>query len=144
MVYVISAVPGMPALAMPLVAPIDTTDALLVLHVPPVGTSVKVVVAPVHRADEPDMLPIGLTVIERLTVQLPMPYTIVPVPPEIPVIMPVAEPIVKNDDEVLQTPPATPSVAVIWLPAHTVVGPPIAVGASFTVTVTCAEQPPTV
>ena len=69
---------------------------------------------------------------------------ITPVPAAIPVTEPVLEFILSNVLAVLHNPPATPSVAVMFDPIHTCVGPPMAVGVAFTVTGNNAEHPPTV
>lgn len=66
------------------------------------------------------------------------------VPAVIPVILPVVPSIAMLPLVVLHRPPVTASVAVIADPWHTVAGPPIVVGAVFTVIVSLAKQPPAV
>lgn len=55
------------------------------------------------------------------------------VPAVVPVTAPVALPMVRMEDVVLQVPPDVPSRAVMELPVHTEAGPLIAVGDGLTV-----------
>ena len=63
-------------------------------------------------------------------------------PALIPMISPVVPSILILLLVVLHAPPVVPSVAVIVAFWQTLDGPPIAVGAVFTVTVSLTEQPP--
>lgn len=66
----------------------------------------------------------------------------VDVPAATPVNTPLVEPIVPTAILLLlQLPPVIPSINVIVLPEHTVVGPVIGPGAGFTVTVVVTKQP---
>src|SRR4051812_44050420 len=68
----------------------------------------------------------GLTVIVAVTKDDPITYTIVTVPAVTPATIPLEEPMVATDVALLlQVPPASGSLSVIVLPAHTVDGPVI-------------------
>lgn len=68
MVYVIIEVPMLMPVAIPLDDPIDDTSTLELLHVPPAGADVSVVVPGMHILSEPETGEIGFT--ETKTVRL--------------------------------------------------------------------------
>ena len=131
------AVPPAPA---PVMTPVGLTLAipgLLLLHVPPAAASLTVAVKPTHILGVPDIATgDGLTVTTADVVQAPPPieYTIVEVPPIIPLTKPAAEMVAVAGDNELHVPPATASLREVVPPAHTVSVPNIAVGTAYTVT----------
>jgi hypothetical protein len=138
---VITEVPGATAVSKPEPATIVATDVLVLDHVPPVAASVNTVVPPTQTAKVPAMGAEGLTVIIVVATQVDMLYVIKAGPALKPVTTPVAEPIEIVDEVVLQTPPNTELVIVMFEPTHTEDGPLIGDGEALTVTFNVAEQP---
>ena len=107
------------------------TPALLLLQVPPVTVSPKLVFAPVQM----DVIPVsGVGAVATLTVvvakqPVPSRYEITDVPTATPVTIPVLPPAVAIPVlRLVQVPPEVPSLSVIDCPAHTAPGPVIATG----------------
>jgi hypothetical protein len=123
---------------------------LLALHTPPGAASDKVMEAPVHTVEGPDMLPAernGPTVTDKVVVAVPQLFVTVYLIVSVPTIRGVRIP--DEEMEALplvtpQVPPLTPSVYGIRLPIHTEEGPVIvpAVGMAFTVTTCVATADP--
>ena len=115
---------------------------LLLLQVPPLVASVRVLEEPGHTTVEPLMLPavgVPVTVIVAVAVAVPQLlltlYVIVAVPVAIPVTVPVALIDAMAALLLLQVPPVVASVRVVFAPVHTVVAPLMvpALGAGLTV-----------
>jgi hypothetical protein len=132
----------------PVTGSISAIPVAILLHVPPVDASDKVIVDPAHTSSKPVTAGGGaFTAITTLTAQpLLIVYTAVAVPPVVP--MPVSTPVTGSIVAIaagvtLHVPPLTASVSVIVLPErrHTDDGPPIAGGTGFTVTTATAGQP---
>ncbi len=122
--------PDVYPVAEPVVALIVATDVLLLFHVPPVERSLKIPEEPAHIAVLPVIGSIGLTNTGIVTKQPEVSeYVIVALPPEMPVTIPVKEPIVAIALLLLlQLPPAVVSLSAITELSHTVSGPDIAAG----------------
>ena len=126
--------------------PVDTvaTNALLLLHVPPALTSLRLVVEPWHTDATPNIDPgNGLTVTTAVVWQ-PVGNTnmIVDVPADTPVTTPLVMPIVAMPVALLlQVPGALASVSVVVSPAHTSSVPVITAGNGFTVTIAVMIHP---
>lgn len=108
----------------------DATEALLVLHVPPVTESVSVDTEPGHNAPAPVIVPAvapGLTV--SVAVATPVPqvevtlYEITAVPAATPVTTPAALTVATPVLLLLHVPPVTAAVNVAVVPAQMVAGP---------------------
>jgi hypothetical protein len=124
---------------------IVATPAGLILQVPPVEASVRVVHAPTHMLVVPPMAAgDGVTVTIVVDEQPPEPNEFVTVivpdvtPPRIPVvgsIVPTAKLLLLHD------PPPDDDVNVIVCPTHTLDDPVIVPGPAFTVTTFVIKQP---
>jgi hypothetical protein len=144
-VNVIIAVPAV----IPVTRPVLLTVATPVLpdvHRPPAApVAVSVVVPPIQIPSAPDIVGAALTVIVLFTAQavrpVPVAYVITPLPVLTPVTIPSAEPMVSAAAVVLQVPPLILFVAVMVPPRHTALGPPMAAGTAFTVTMAVAAHP---
>ena len=125
----------------PTVAQVDEED-----HTPPAVGSVNVAVELAQTEDNPDIDPaVGskLTVILAVALQpVDKAYVIVVVPNETPVTIPDNEPIVADDELLLQVPPVVASVSVILEPTHTLDEPLIAEGNGLTVIVFVTDAEP--
>ena len=127
----------------PVVEPMVAALVLLLLHVPPVVASLKVMVEPEHKNPALEIASIGLTV---TTVDILQPAvavkSIVAVPPAIPVIMPEPDPMVAIEVLLLvHVPLPDKSVKVIVDPAQTGALPEIAAGCALTVTTVVVIHP---
>ena len=101
------------------------TWILLLLHVPPDTESFIVTVCPVQTYPGPVMGAEAFTVTVVIAAQpLGIRYVITDVPAASPVTIPDRVPTVTLDEPVLQVPPGTALVSVIFAPAHTS-GPPL-------------------
>ncbi len=135
-----------PAL-LPVTIPDASTDALagrLLVHTPPDGVELKVVVLPIQVFKVPDMLVgVAFTVTFLVLLQLVLNwYVIATVPAPMPVItLPVA--LATAALLLLQVPPAGELEKIVVRPVHTVAVPVMSVGRGFTVT-TCVllQLPP--
>jgi hypothetical protein len=96
------------------------TAKLALVHVPPAGVELSVVVSPTHKASEPvNVVGCGLTVTTVVLKHVPTEYDIVAVPPVTPVTNPVPDPTVAIAVLLLlQDPPAVVFVSVVVAPAH--------------------------
>ena len=121
-----------------------TMPGVTTLQVPPAGVLFSVVHDPIQIPSVPVIAPgVGVTVTTVLDVQpLAGAYIIVVVPGVRPVTIPEPDTVATAILELLQPPPNGVLVSVIVLPAHTVVGPPIAPAAVLTVTTAVVIQPP--
>ena len=121
------------------------TDVLLLLHVPPVMPSDKVVQPPSHTCASPPMDEgAGLTVTVTVLVQPnPNEYVITVVPLAVGALQtcPVLPTTATNVLLLVQVPPVGLSDNSVHWPAHTCGTPEIGKGAVFTVTMAVAEQP---
>lgn len=129
---------------MPVDAPTVATAGVSALHVPPGVAFANVVVNEVQRLVVPVIAAgMALTVSDRVVTQpAPRLYKMVTVPGAMPVIIPVAEPMVAVVIPLLlQLPPveALPSVAAE--PTQIADGPVIGAGVRLTVTTEVAKQP---
>src|SRR6201994_4239 len=133
---------AVPADTPPTVPPLTVaTPVAVLLHVPPVATSTRVVADPTHTVVVPVMDPAtgdGLIVTTCVDATLPQPfvtvYDIVAVPADTPPTVPpltVATPVAV----LLHVPPVATSASVVVEPAHTVAVPVIvpATGSGLTV-----------
>jgi hypothetical protein len=118
-------------------APTVVIVKLLLLQLPPVVASFKVIVEPWQKA----MLPViaagkGLTVMVRVIMQpVGAVYVMFVVPAATPLTIPLETPTVAAAVLLLpQVPPAMVLVSVEVAPIHTEAGPPIVGGIGFTVT----------
>ena len=136
-------VPRTLPVTMPLDEPMLAMVASLLLHVPPVEPSAKVVVEPIHVLSVPVMGSIGLIVTLVVTKQpAAMVYVIVAVPPPTPVTRPeVISAVAFEVLLLLQVPPVIASVSVLAEPAQKTSEPLIAVGRELIVTIVFAAQP---
>ena len=138
-------VPVATPVTIPLVEPMVATDGLLLVHVPPVVGSVRVVVAPTHTNGVPPIVPGAvLTVTTAVAVQMPpVVYVIVAVPAEIPVTVPEPEPMVAMAGLLLvHMPPVTALVRVVVAPTQTCRVPPMEAGVVTTVTIVVVTHAP--
>jgi hypothetical protein len=133
---VIVAVPADTAETTPALLTVATA-ALLLLQAPPEIELLRLAVEPAHKIAEP-LIADGavLTVIVFVTIQLvPVEYVIVALPALTPLTMPLTTSTVATDVLLLlHVPPVDVLVSAIVEPAQTVLLPPIAAGAAFTVT----------
>jgi hypothetical protein len=142
-VYVILDVPTVRAVIAPVEEPIDATDVLLLLHVPPVSLLLSVVVKPVHKVAEPVIAGAVVTVIiVETAVTQPAPdvtvYVMFVVPAARPTTIPEVIPIEATDVLLLiHAPPVVVFVSVVVNPAHMFDAPEIAgtIGRALTVNV---------
>ena len=128
---------------MPEIEPTVACDVLLLLQVPPGVRSLRVVVDPVQTVCVPVILTgVGLTTTPSVTKQpAGNVYVIVGLPAATPPTIPVDPTVARSVLLLIHVPPPTPSVnGVVW-PTHTVVLPPIRVGAWFTVIIDVVTQP---
>jgi hypothetical protein len=126
------------------VLPIVATPVLALVHVPPVGVELNVVVAPVHTLIVPVMA-VGcvLTVTAAAAKQPPVNvYVIFDVPELTPVTIPVLPIVATPVLALVQVPPDGEELNVVVAPVHTLIVPVIAVGCVLTVTTAAAKQPP--
>jgi len=117
---------------------------LLLAHVPP-PASLKIVVEPTQTCVTPVTAPGNaftvITAVDLHPVAVKV-YAIVGVPADTPTRKPDTEVMVASAVLLLlQVPPPVASVSVIEEPTQTAVGPPIAAGKGFTVTIFVRLQP---
>jgi hypothetical protein len=142
-VYTIAVVPADTPDTMPDDNPTVATPGVPELHVPPVGTSLRVVVLPWHTVVFPviaDGSVLTVTVVEALHPARVVYFTIV-----LPVDMPYTTPAVTSTVAtelllLLHVPPVGESLSVVVLPAQIIVLP-VTGTIAFTVTVVVATQP---
>ena len=142
-VNVIGAVPAAMPVTILDVVPTVATAVLPLCHVP-VPASLSIVVEPTQTFVLPVIGPgKAFTVINAVALQpVVAVYVILTVPLVIPVTNPVMEPIVATAGLLLaHVPPVAASLRVTVEPTHTLVGPAIAGGPGFTVTVVVAIHP---
>jgi hypothetical protein len=141
--YVIVAVPALTPVTTPDAVPTIATPVLLLLHVPPVEASARVVVLPTHVVSVPVTGSIAFTVTTTLVLQPPaIEYVIPAVPPDTPATRPEAEPTVATPVLLLlHVPPLIPSARAKPLPAHIGALPVMAGKPDSTVTVVVTKQP---
>ena len=123
---------------------IVATVVIVLLHVPPVVASVKLMVVPVHRLVGPVIDPGPAPTVTTVVAIQPAPseYVIVVVPIVPPVRIPVVRPIVATVVVLLvHVPPVTASLNVMVPPMHTPVGPRIDVGEGLTLITVVVQQP---
>jgi hypothetical protein len=121
----------------------EAIDMSLLLHVPPVVTSLRTITEPWQANAVPVIAAgLGLTVTTDIVIQLlGALYVIVEVPAETPVTTPVEDVILVAVPVLLHVPPAVASVSVIVLPTQTAPGTKMESGTGLTVTIFFAEQP---
>jgi len=130
------------------VPPTVASAVLLLLHVPPLVVSCKVTVVPAQIALTDGVIAPGtmftVTMVDVVQPEAGSVYTMVAVPTVLPSTLPVAEPTVTCELELLQLPPDVPSVKVIVELIHTLDGPDIEDGKGLieTVTLPCGPQQP--
>src|SRR5438552_391935 len=110
------ATPAATPVTMPVEAPTVAVPVALLLQVPPLMASVRVMVAPVHTVEEPEIADGADTTVTVILVLQPVGnvYTMELVPGETPVTIPEEEPTVATPVAVLvQVPPAVASVSVV-------------------------------
>lgn len=127
----------------PLAAPIDPIDGLLLLHVPPVEALDKVVVEPKQALSIPVIGCIASTVATVVTQQFAaIVYVIVAVDPATPVTIPDVCPTVAIAVLLLlHVPPVTVLVNTVVEPAHIIAFPLMDVGGRFTDVIVDAMHP---
>jgi hypothetical protein len=119
------------------------TEALLLLQVPPVVASLRVLVDPTHSVVRPLMLPAtteGSTTMSAVAIDVPhavvMLYDMMAVPADTAVTRPVVPTVAIDASLVPHTPPAMVSVNDRVAPAHMVVVPMISPGSGMVFTLT--------
>jgi len=141
---VIIGIPAFNPVRTPVEGTIDASAGLLLVHVPPDGVELSVVVKPVHTVIVPVIADgLALTVITAEVVHpVGNAYTIDGVPAEPPVTTPVSEPTAACAVLVLlQVPPDVAELTAMDEPTQTEPGPVIPLGNAFTVTVVIVLQP---
>ena len=123
------------------------TVVVALVHVPPATASLNINVEPAHKVVVPDIAP-GAVETVSVTVAVQLVADDVNVIVDVPGVTPDTTPPPAGPGVIVATVvvalfhvPATASVKVVADPAHTVVVPPIAGVAAFTVTVAVAIQP---
>ena len=146
--YVITVVPPLTPITIPKAGSIVATAGVLLLHVPPVTTSAKVLVADVHSWRTPLIAAgNGATATMVEVVQPAAVVYVITAVPEVPLtISPLPGPVVvavaTAGVELLQVPPVSASVNVIEdPPEHRPLGPDMAAGSGYTVATTVAGVP---
>jgi hypothetical protein len=135
-------VPAAIAVAIP-VLPIVAEDVVLLLHVPPDGLVLKVVVRPTQTV----LLPViavgtGLTNTDLVAMQpVGSIYVMVGVPPATPVTTLLVPMVASAVLLLLHTPPVVVSLNVVVRPTHTVAIPVIGAGSGLTVSTRTELQP---
>ena len=126
----------------PVAVPMVAMDVTPHIHVPPDVASLRVIVAPTHTDDGPDIAAGEVfTVTVLVALHPPAVYEMVTTPAETPVTTPVVAPTVATDVLLLlHEPPDVASVSVIVEPVHTELLPDIAAADVVTVTVLYAAQ----
>ena len=126
---------------------IPAIEGSLLVQLPPIVASLKIVFLPTQTVVVPVIgAATGLTSMVAVVAH-PMPevYVAVAIPPDTPVTIPEAEPMVAiNVLLIAQLPGPAASVNVPVEPTHTFVAPDIGAGAGATVTIKVAEQEPTI
>ena len=143
-VYVIATLPVLIPVIIPVALPAVAINGLLLLHIPPVVTSLSVVVAPTHIVVVPVIAAGSAYTVSVLVVLHPAPgeKVIVVIPAATPVTTPVPEPTVAiPGDPELHVPPPEGSLKAVVAPVHTVATPVIGAGSGLTVTNTVAMHP---
>jgi hypothetical protein len=141
--YVTAAVPAVIPVATPVVASIVMLP-LGVLHVPPAGVALRVVLLPIHAVSVPLIVPgAALTVTTAEVLQPPAVYTTVAVPGATPPIKPGLSIVAIVVGVIDHVPPVVVVVSVVVRPTHSVRLPVMGAGVGFTVTILVVVQPPT-
>jgi hypothetical protein len=134
--------PAASPLTTPVANPMDAMDVLLLLQVPPVVASLRVMLFPWQTTDGPVMGESGKTttlLVEKHPAGVI--YLMLTIPPETPVIIPETLPIVAIEVvALLHVPPGAELLNVVALPVQTVAAPVIT-GVGFTVSGTVATHP---
>jgi hypothetical protein len=140
--YDIVALPATAPVTMP-VEPIAAMAELLLLHVPPEGVPLKVVVAPEHTTLVPVTDGVATTVTSRVLVHpvLLAVNVMDDVPDETPATAPRPVPTVATETLLLLHVPLVPVVKVVVVPTHAMANPVIAGGRALTVTMVVLLQP---
>ena len=117
--------PGVTPVTVPLMEPTVATDVLALLHVPPVETSLSVILEPAATVKIPESgAGVGLTVNTIVALLVPSEYEIIQVPAVTPVTTPVEEPTVAIPVLLLlQLPPEVVSDKVLVEPTQTLAIP---------------------
>ena len=136
-------VPAVNAETSPVPDVMVATAVLVLLHVPPVETSDRVVVVPAQIVVVPVIGVVGFTVTMAVVVHPPaVTNVIVEVPGAIPLIMPVVSPAVATAVlPLVQVPPRSRSLKDMVKPGQTSVAPCITSGTGFTVNTPVRIQP---
>ena len=129
---------------MPELDPTVAVPVIPLVHSPPVGEQLSVVVAPVQTVADPEMDPgvdVTVTGCTSKHPELKM-YVIFATPAPMPVTTPVPDPTVARPGLLLShVPPDGEELNVIVAPTHTAEAPEIVEGAVFTVTVAIDSHP---
>lgn len=126
--------------------PTVATEALLLVHAPPLVASFRLVVSPTQTLDVPVTdagLPLTVTTFVARQPDANV-YDIVAVPADTPVTTPEASIEATTVLLLLHVPLPVTSLSVVVEPAHTLAVPVMADGTALTVTVVVAIQPRTV
>ena len=143
-VYVILAVPALTPETTPVPDPTVAIPTLPLVHVPPAGVELSVVVAPAQITAVPVMA-VGavLTVTVWDAVQLPIVYEMTAVPALTPKTTPVPDPTVATPVLALtHVPPAGVELSVVVVPTHTLGEPVMGEPVVLTVTSSVTKHPP--
>ena len=128
----------------PVLTPTVATAVLPLLQLPP-PASLSVIVEFTHTDDGPLIADGNGSTVSVMTDEQPVPdslYTIVLMPADRPVTIPVSEPMEATVVLLLlHVPPAEVSLSATVAPIHTTVGPRITVGSGLTVTTLVTEHP---
>ena len=141
--YVTEAVPAVIPVATPVVALIDMLP-LGVLHVPPAGVALSVVLLPIQTVSVPLIVPgAALTVTTADVLQPPAVYTTVAVPALFPPIKPGLSSVATVVGVTDHVPPVVVLLSVVVRPTQSVRLPVMTAGVGVTVTTLVVVQPPT-
>jgi hypothetical protein len=139
---VTTVVPADIPVTIPVVEPISAIVGKSLLHVPPEGDPVSVVVASSHTVVVPVIVAAGFTVTSIVLIQLVISlYVIVAVPAERPVTVPNGSTDATVPGVALQKRPLEAEVKVVVSPSHTSGVPVATAGSSLTVTCVVSIQP---
>ena len=141
--YVTDAVPDVIPVATPVVGLILMLP-LGVLHVPPAGVALSVVLLPIQTVSVPLIVPgAALTVTTADVLQPPAVYTTVAVPALLPPMKPGLSSVATVVGVTDHVPPVVVLLSVVVRPTHSVRLPVMAAGVGVTVTTLVVVQPPT-
>ena len=136
--------PVPPPVRVPVDIPMGAAVLLVLVHVPPAGVDVSVVVLPTHADVEPPIaVGVALMVTTRVVAQpVVLAWKVITdVPAAIPVTIPVV-PTVALAPSLLHMPPVVLLERVVVAPSHTTALPFILAGGVFIVIVVVVIQPP--